>query len=169
MIARESIYVPLFNMLNTLLAPGAVPASPGVDAIPGAPTSTKPFNLVSREVIEIQRVPPLLQPVLFMDEVMEQYVQAGDGLYYHRWTVFFHVGCCGGKGVAMSTILNPLIDVVENLFLSAIEGNLIGLGDTLARAQFFGVSPKDLANNSTKPEYRQAGAYMPFEIIFPAS
>ena len=167
MIARESIYLPLFAMVETLLAPGAVPASPGVDAVPGVPTAQQPFNLVSREVIEVQRVPPLLQPVLFMDEVMEEYVNDGNGLYYHRWTVFFHVGCAGPKGTAMATIMNPLIDAVETLLSANIEDNLLQLGDVITSAQFQGASPKDLANNSTQPQYRQAAAYMPFQILFP--
>jgi hypothetical protein len=172
MIARESIYLPLFNIVEQLLAPGAVDGPPdgkpnasGVSATAGTPTPGKPFNLVSREVIEVQRVPPGLQPVLFMDEALEEYVSDGQGLYHRRWTVYFHVGCTTTRGTASSTILNPLLDVLEAA-LQPGDGNVLGLGDTVTSGQFAGLSVKNLGNNSTDPNARQAVAYVPFQLNF---
>lgn len=171
MRTRESIYLPLFGLVTPLLAPGAVDGPPdgnasgSAQAAPGIPTSDKPFNLVSREVIEVQRVPPALQPVLFMDEAFEEYVSGGQGLYHRRWTVYFHVGCTSASGTAAATILNPLIDVLEAA-LAPGDGNLLGLGDIVTMAQFAGLSGKNLGNNSLIPDQRQAVAYLPFQINF---
>lgn len=167
MTARETIYQALFGMVTPLLAPGATLGGPVDGQAPGTPTSAKPFNVVSREVIEVQRVPPLLQPVLFMDEAMEDYVRDGRGLLHHRWTVYFHVGCTSTPGTAASTILNPLIDTLEAaLTPDAFAGSPLGLGNLIEHAQLSGLSIKNLGNNSTEPDYRQAVAYVPFEIVF---
>jgi uncharacterized protein YejL (UPF0352 family) len=172
MRTRESIYVPLFALIEQLRAPGATDGRPdgkpnesSVEAAPGNPTAARPFNLVSREVIEVQRVPPLLQPVLFMDEALEEYVDDGAGLYHRRWTVYFHVGCTSSQGTASATILNPLIDVLEAA-LAPGDGNLLGLGDIVTKAQLSGLSVKNLGNNSLIPDQRQAVAYLPFQLNF---
>lgn len=164
-IARETLYGALFAEVVTLLAPGAVPAAPGVDAVPGAPTADRPFNLVSREVIEAQRVPPALQPVLFMDDAIEEYTRDGNGLYHKRVTIYFHVGCTSTKGTSASSILNPLIDVLEELLYPS-DGACLGLDDRVVTAQVAGMSVKSFGNNSTAPDHRQAVAYIPFEIVF---
>lgn len=170
---REQIYQALFGYISPLLAPGAVAGPPdggnaagtGLPASPGMPTSDRPFNMVSREVIEVQRVPPLLQPVLFMDEAMEDYTRDGNGLYHRRWTVYFHVGCTSSRGTAASTILNPLLDILEDA-IPPLDDNLLDLGDLLDTAQFAGLSIKNLGNNAIDSGQRQAVAYVPFEIVF---
>lgn len=164
-IARETLYGALFSEVATLLAPGATAAAPGIDAAPGTPTSDQPFNMVSREVIEVQRVPPALQPVLFMDDAIEEYTRDGNGLYHKRCTVYFHVGCTSTKGTAASSILNPLVDVLEQL-LYPTDGASLGLDDRVVTAQVAGMSVKSFGNNSTAPDHRQAVAYVPFEIVF---
>jgi hypothetical protein len=100
MISREQVYEALFALVTPLRPPDAVDGPPdgeldesGNKAEPGTTTAAQPFNLVSREVIEVQRVPPSLQPVLFMDEALEEYPDDGTGLLHNRWTVYFHVGC----------------------------------------------------------------------------
>jgi len=165
MIPRETIYTALFAMVTPLLAPGALLGGPCKDQIPGAPTSAQPFNCISRETIEVQRVPPALQPVLFMDEAMEDYVRDGSGLFHKRWTIYFHVGCTSQTGAPASAVLNPILDLVE-LTLGAADGDALGLGDLLESAQLSGLSIKNLGNNSTDPQSRQAVAYVPFEIVF---
>jgi hypothetical protein len=171
-VARETVYGALFTLVAALRAPGAVNGSPdgepsnGVTAQPGTPTSQKPFKLVSREVIEVQRVPPGLQPVLFLDDAMEDYVFDGRGLLHNRWTIYFHVGCTTIKGTAASTVLNPLLDLLQQT-LAPGDGNYLGLGDVIAEAQFTGLSIKNLGNNFSDPNIRQAVAYVPFQIIFP--
>ncbi len=170
-LTREQIYQALFAIVTPLLAPGAVDGPPdgemGADstAAPGTPTAERPFNLVSREVVEVQKVPPALQPVLFMDEATEEYVDRGTGLVARKWTIYFHVGCTSVRGTAASSILNPLLDCLEAV-LAETDGDLLGLGDHLESAQLGGMSVKDLGNNSTVPDARQAVAYVPFEIVF---
>lgn len=173
MTSRESVYLALFELVTPLRAPGAVdgPAdgnlnASGTTAAPGSPTADCPFNLVSREVIEVQRVQPYLQPVLFMDEALEDYVHDGAGLYHRRWTVYFHVGCVSARGTAAASILNPLLDVLETA-LAPRDGNALGLGDVVTMAQLTGLSVKNLGNNSLAPDQRQAVAYVPFRIDFP--
>jgi hypothetical protein len=170
-MSREDVYAALFGLLTPLRAPGAVDGSPdgelgsGVQAAPGDPLETQPFNLVSREVIEVQRVPPGLQPVLFMDEAMEDYVFDGNGLLHVKWTVYFHVGCTTMRGTAAATVLNPLIDMLQNTLLP-MDGNILGFGDMIESAQFAGMSVKNLGNNFSDPNVRQAVAYIPFQITF---
>jgi uncharacterized protein YejL (UPF0352 family) len=172
MIARETIYEAVFALVLPLLAPGVTagppdgkPDSSGNEAAPGAPSPAHPFNLISREVIEVQRVPPLLQPVLFMDEAMEDYVDDGGGLYHRRWTVYFHVGCVTARGTAAATVLNPLIDALEAALVPT-DSNLLALGDIVSNAQVSGLSVKNLGNNSVSPDTRQAVAYVPFQLNF---
>lgn len=173
-LSRETVYQALFGYLTPLLAPDAVAGPPtgdmanGVQAAPGSPTADRPFNLVSREVIEVQRVPPALQPVLFMDEAIEEYVSRGPGLVFSKWTVYLHIGCTSLPGTAAATVLNPLIDKVQAVLepSPAQEYQNLGLGDVIERAQFSGLAIKNLGNNSTDPDARQAVAYVPFEIIF---
>lgn len=170
-MSREDVYGALFGMLTPLRAPGAVDGPPdgelglGVQAAPGDPTAGQPFNLVSREVIEVQRVPPGLQPVLFMDEAMEDYAFDGNGLLHLKWTVYFHVGCTTTRGTAAATVLNPLIDLLQKT-LPPMDGNVLGMGDQIESAQFAGLSVKNLGNNNSDPNVRQAVAYVPFEITF---
>lgn len=144
MIARETIYQALFALVT--------------------PLQGNPFATVSREVIEVQRVPPLEQPVLFMDEALEDYVRDGNGLIHNRWTVYFHVGCTSTKGTPAATILNPLLDALQAVLEPT--GNPLGLGDLIESAQLVGLSVKNLGNNSTAPTVRQAVAYVPFQINF---
>lgn len=174
MTTRETIYTALFGLVSPLRAPGAVNGSPdgvaanGVQAAPGTPTSQKPFNMVSREVIEVQRVPPGLQPVLFMDEAMEDYFFDGNGLLHKKWTVYFHVGCTTVKGTAAATVLNPLMDTLEAALEPDTQVHPLGLGqDTIESAQLSGLSVKNLGNNFSDPDVRQAVAYVPFQIVFP--
>ena len=171
MTSREAIYEALFGLVTPLRAPGATDGPPdgtaanGVEAAPGTPSADKPFNLVSREVIEVQNVPPGLQPVLFMDEAIEEYVMDGNALLHNKWTVYFHVGCTTDKGTASATVLNPLLDLLQKT-LAPGDGNVLGLGDLVQSAQFAGLSVKNLGNNFSDPDARQAVAYVPFQIIW---
>lgn len=172
-MTREQIYLALFGLVTPLRAAGAVDGSPdgelsnGVQAAPGTPTSDRPFNMVSREVIEVQRVPPGLQPVLFMDEAMEDYFFDGNGLLHLRWTVYFHVGCTTHKGIAAATVLNPLLDLLEVTLDPDAHPHPLGLGqDKIESAQISGLSVKNLGNNFSDPLVRQAVAYVPFQIVF---
>lgn len=166
-IQRETLYgATLFTkFLAPLLAPGATLGGPVDSQLPGVPTLLQPFNTVSRETIEVQRVPPLLQPVLFMDEAVEEYSDKGPSLTLVKATVYFHIGVTSLPGTAAASILNPLIDVLNAALTSDAAYNL-GLGDLIERAQFSGVSVKNLGQNSTDPLARQAVAYVPFEIFF---
>lgn len=171
---RETVYQAAFAKILPLLAPGAVAGPPtgetsnGVTAAPGSPTADAPFNLISREVIEVQRVPPGLQPVLFMDEAIEEYVGRGPGLVFSKWTIYFHVGCTSQPGTAAATVLNPLLDKLQSALAPAAwqDAQDLGLGAVIERAQFSGLAIKNLGDNSTDPSQRQAVAYVPFEIIF---
>lgn len=169
MIARERFYnTTLFQgYLVPLLAPGATVGGPISGQTPGTPTTQKPFNIVSRETIEVQRVPPLLQPVLFMDEAVEEYIT--NGLYQTslKATIYLHVGVCSAPGTPAASLLNPLLDLLnEALTSDEAQATNFGLGDLIERAQFSGMSVKNLGQNSSDPKYRQAVAYVPFEIIF---
>ena len=134
-----------------------------------------PFKTISRETVEVQRIPPSQQPVLFLDEALEDFITGGVGLTSHKATIYFHVGCTSQKGTPAATILNPLLDALEAAFANgaadeAINALLVQQGyssDDIERVQFAGLAVKDLGQNSTDPEYRQAVAYVPFEIIYP--
>lgn len=169
MIQRETLYkTTIFDKyLAPLLATGAQLNGPIPGQTPGTPTPQKPFNVVSRETIEVQRVAPLLQPVLFMDEAVEEYGDRGKGLVLVKATIYFHVGVVSAPGTAAASLLNPLLDTLNAAFNTdlALATNL-GLGDLIERAQFTGVSVKNLGQNNTDPKYRQAVAYVPYEIIF---
>lgn len=171
LISREEVYGVLFELVEALRAPGAVDGPPdgepgtGITATPGSPTDQQPFNLVTREVIEVQRVPPGLQPVLFMDEAMEEYVSDGNDLLHNKWTIYFHVGCTSVRGTPAATVLNPLIDLLQKT-LAPGDGNALGLGDVITTAQFTGLSIKNLGDNFPDPSARQAVAYVPFQITF---
>jgi len=169
MIPREELYnTTLFQgYLVPLLAPGATVGGPIAGQTPGVPTLTQPFNVVSRETIEVQRVPPLLQPVLFMDEAVEEYIDYGPGLTSLTATVYFHVGVTSAPGTSAASLLNPLLDLLNEALTSDLAvATKFGLGDLIERAQFKGISVKNLGQNNTDPKYRQAVAYVPFEIIF---
>jgi len=168
MIERETLYdTTIFQgYLVPLLAPGATVGGPIAAQKPGVPTPTQPFNIVSRETIEVQRVPPLLQPVLFMDEAVEDYVTDGKGLVHLRFTIYFHVGVCSAPGTPAASLLNPLLDTLNNaLSTDEAMATNFGLDDAIEYAQFAGVSVKNMGQNSSDPKYRQAAAYVPFEIV----
>ena len=166
-MSREAIYGALFALVQPLLAPDAVAGLIGNSgqglAQPGTPTYDRPFNVISRETIEVQRVPPALQPVLFMDEAVEEYVDRGNGLLKHVWTVYFHVGVTSTPGTPAATLLNPILDRLEAALTGDGDQDL-GLGDLIETAKLKGLSVKNLGNNSTDPSARQAVCYVPFEI-----
>lgn len=167
-VPREHLYNDALFMafLAPLLAPGATLGGPIGGQLPGTPTLSRPFNIVSRETIEVQRVPPMLQPVLFMDEAIEEYVNNGSGLISIKATVYIHIGCTSQPGTPAASILNPLLDVVMHALAPDVYPEGLGLGDLVDTAQFSGLSVKNLGQNSTDPTYRQAVAYVPFELIF---
>lgn len=167
MFSREAIYQAMFALVTPLLAPGATPAAPGVDPQPGSPTAQQPFNLVSREVTEVQRVDPGLQPVLFMDEAFEENDNSGKGLTKGKWTVYFHIGCTSAKGSPASAILNPLIDAVEAVFAVPVGEDALTLSGLVESVELKGIGIKNLGNNSTSPDVRQAVFYLPVEITLP--
>lgn len=171
-ISREQIYQALFALLTPLLAPGAEDGSPdGANdtARPGTPTDDRPFNLISREVIEVQRVPPSLQPVLFMYEMDEEFGDSGPGLTPLTFTVVLIFGVTSAKGTPGQTLLNPLIDRV----LDALEPDNGEDEQQLSDAdgtplvewvRVKGKAGKDHGNNSTSADVRQASYYLPLEI-----
>jgi hypothetical protein len=165
MTARETIYTALFGLVSPLLAPGATLGGPVTGQEPGTPTALQPFNIISRETIEVQRVDPALQPVLFMDEAVEEYMDSGAGIIGLKWTVYFHVGCTSAPGTPAATILNPLLDLLFATMTSFPPQ--LGLGDLVTKSQFAGMSVKNLGQNSTDPTARQAVAYVPFVITLP--
>ena len=165
-ITREQIYTKVFdNYLAPLLAPGATLGGPVDGQLPGTPTAAQPFNTVSRETIEVQRVPPLLQPVLFMDEAIEEYVDSGPDLVFYKFTLYFHVGVTSLPGTPAASLLNPILDVL-NASLTRDFPTTIGLEDLVESVGFSGISVKNLGQNSTDSMARQAVAYVPFEIRF---
>lgn len=171
---REQVYTALFGLVTPLLAPGAVdgppdgePASTGVSAAAGVPTSDQPFNLISREIIEVSRIPPALQPALLMYEMDEQYINSGDGLTKGVWTVVFIFAACSQRGTPGQTILNPLIDRVLTV-LEPPEGEPLNtLGGMCYQVLANGTAGKDHGDNSTNSDYRQASYYLPVQIIEP--
>jgi hypothetical protein len=168
-IARETVYSVLFELLTPLLAPGATPSSPGNDAQPGTPTADQPFNLVSREVIEVNRVPPGLQPVLFMDEVLEEEGDDGQGLPYEKWNLLLHVGVTSSKGTPAAPLLNPLIDLVLAAIGPAGGDDIQALGlAEVDSVRVMGAIVKNLGQNSTSADCRQAVAYIPIQILLPS-
>jgi len=174
-ITREQIYQALFALLTPLLAPGAEDGTPDGEqgqngaARPGTPTADRPFNLVSREVIEVQRVPPALQPALFLYEMDEEFGDSGPGLTPLSFTVVLIFGVTTPKGTPGQTLLNPLIDRVLDALQPAggeDEQHLPdGDGNPLVEwVRVKGKAGKNHGNNATDPEYRQASYYLPLEI-----
>jgi hypothetical protein len=169
-IARETVYSALFGLLTPLLAPGATPASPGNDPQPGTPTAGQPFNLVSREVIEVSKVDPGLQPVLFMDEVLEEQGDDGQGLPYEKWNLLLHVGVTSPKGTPAAPLLNPLIDLVLAMVRPGDGDDIQDLGiPQVDSVRIMGAVVKNLGQNATSPDCRQALAYIPIQIVLPAT
>jgi hypothetical protein len=175
MIARETVYAALFALLTPLRADDAVDGPPdgsssdGVAAKPGTPSPAQPFALVSRETIELQRVPPGLQPVLFMDEVLEDQITAGKGLYSENWNVLLHIGVTGAGGQSAAALLNPLIDAVLAA-VRPVEGATVqnlGLAE-VEEVKLDGAIVKNLSQN-TKGAVRQAAAYIPLKILLPVT
>jgi hypothetical protein len=174
-ITREQIYGALFALLTPLLAPGAEDGAPDGEAgmngsaRPGTPTAEQPFNLVSREVIEVQRVPPALQPVLFMYEMDEDFGDSGDGLTPLTFVVILIFGVTSPKGTPGQTLLNPLIDRVVDALqppggeddqrLPDADGNPL-----VEWVRIKGKAGKNHGNNATDPDFRQASYYLPLEI-----
>ena len=174
-ITREQIYGALFALLTPLLAPGAEDGSPDGDAgqngaaRPGTPTAEQPFNCITREVIEVQRVPPALQPVLMMYEMDEEFGDSGDSLIPLSFTVVLIFGVTSPKGTPGQSLLNPLIDRVIDALQAPDGGDEQQLlnedGEPLVEwVRVKGKAGKNHGNNSTKPEYRQAAYYLPLEI-----
>lgn len=174
-ITREQIYGALFALLTPLLAPGAEDGAPDGEqgqngaARPGTPTAERPFNLVSREVIEVQRVPPGLQPVLFMYEMDEDFGDSGPGLTPLSFIVVLIIGVTSAKGTPGQAKLNPLIDAVVAA-LDPANGEdtqqlFDGDGNSLVEwVRVKGKAGKNHGNNATDPECRQASYYLPLEI-----
>jgi hypothetical protein len=174
---REQVYSALFALVSPLLAPGAVGGPPdggadenGVPASPGTPSAGQPFNLVSREVIEPQRVPVGLQPCLMQYEFNEENVFSGRAMVKKVWTVVFIIAATHARGTPGATVLNPLIDLVESLFVPPVGEDVLTLGLAgIDNVQLTGTGGKDHGDNSTKTETRQAVYYLPVEITLPAS
>lgn len=165
MIVRETAYSALFGYASPLLAPGATIGGPIPNQQPGTPTLAQPFNIVSRETIEVQRVPPALQPVLFMDEAIEEFIARNDQLTSVKSTVYFHIGVTSTPGTPAATLLNPLIDLVVNT-LGGPDLADFKMNGLVRRAQWSGIAVKNLGQNSTDPSHRQAVAYLPFELVW---
>ena len=178
-VTREEVYQALFALLTPLLAPGAEDGAPDGEAgqngaaRPGTPTTDRPFNLVSREVIEVQRVPPALQPVLVLYEMDEEFGDSGPGLTPLSFTVVLIFGVTAPKGTPGQTLLNPLIDRVLDALQPAggeDEQQLMDDdGNPLVEwVRVKGKAGKNHGNNATDPDCRQASYYLPLEIRFGA-
>jgi len=174
-ITREQIYQALFALLTPLLAPGAEDGTPDGEqgqngaARPGTPTADRPFNLVSREVIEVQRVPPALQPVLFLYEMDEEFGDSGPGLTPLSFVVVLIFGVTAPKGTPGQTLLNPLIDRVLDALQPAGGEDEQQLPDAdgnplVEWVRVKGKAGKNHGNNATDPDCRQASYYLPLEI-----
>ncbi len=172
--SREQVYTALFGLVTPLLSPWAVDGppdgGPGIDGVPAAPgdaTADQPFNLISREIIEVSRIPPALQPALLMYEMDEQYINSGDGLTKCVWTVVFIFAACSQRGTPGQTILNPLIDRVLSVLEPPAGEALNTLGGMCYQVLANGTAGKDHGDNSTSSDYRQASYYLPVQIIQP--
>lgn len=173
---REQIYSALFALVTPLRAPGAVEGppdgSPGdndISAAPGTPTPSQPFNLVSREVIEVQRVPQGLQPCLMQYEFNEGWIYSGRGLVKKVWTVIFIIGTTHTKGQSGAAILNPMIDALEAALSPKDGEDTQTLGGLVDNVQMVGQAGKDHGDNSTKTTVRNSAYYLPVEITMPGS
>lgn len=168
MTTREQIYQALFGLVTPLRAPGAVDGFPDGDnpngAKPGNPTTGQPFNCVTREIIEVQRVPPALQPVLMLYEFNEMFVEQKYAMIAGEFQCVFIIGAASTRGTPGQTLLNPCIDAV----LAALEpddgGDKQTLGGLVDRVMVKGTAGKDHGNNSTK-DWRQAAYYLPISIF----
>ena len=94
MTSRETIYAALFSLLS---------ASAG-------------FNTTSRRLVVWDDVPQDLQPALFQNQKKE--IPTGQPGLNQVWTltvdIFIYAHNMGDKSTAPSTIINPLIDAVQN-------------------------------------------------------
>lgn len=153
MIDRETVYQALFALLTPLKESDAEPYGP--------------FKTVSRETVEVQNVPPGEQPVLFMDEVMEEAEEPGQGLPIETWSVLLHVGVCSEKGTSAASLLNPLVDAVLTAVRPSPPDDIqdLGLPESIDRVRVKGAIIKNLGQNSKKAGARQAVAYVPVQII----
>lgn len=158
--SREQVYLALFALVTPLQGPpkGPLPAS-------------KPFRLVTRKVLEVQRIPPEEQPVLMMYESTELPIWNGEALQSKVWTVYFIIGAEHSPSDPGASILNPLIDAVEAALLpNPLLGQEVQtLGALVTRAVVKGVGAKDHGDNSTKTGRRQSAYYLPVEITLPNS
>jgi hypothetical protein len=167
-VSREQVYQALFNLVTPLRATGAVDGFPDGKgprgAKPGTPTADKPFNCVTREIIEAQRVPPALQPILMLYEFNELTTERGRGQSEREWQVILMIGVTSQAGTPGQTILNPCIEKV----LAALEPSggeeLQTLGNLVDRVVLKGTAGKDHGNNSTAG-HRQATYYLPVSIF----
>jgi hypothetical protein len=150
MIEREPIYQALFALVTPLQAPHG------------------PFKTVTREVIEVQRVPPLKQPVLMQDEAFEDFEWTGD-LPKDTFTVYFHIGAATSKGDPGAAKLNPLIDAVIACFRPPLGEEEQNLGGLVKSVRVKGRAAKDSGDNSLSPDHRQGIYYLPVEIALPSS
>src|ERR1700759_5051626 len=117
MATREEIYGALFALVTPLidLDAEAIAASPNHLVLDEGASTTpqKPFRTISRDVVEVQRIEPGNQPVLMLYEMDETFEPRGDGLLRESWTAVFIFGVTSERGTPGQTLLNPLIDLVQ--------------------------------------------------------
>lgn len=149
MTAREDIYTKLFSLLQTL-----------------GPLGSKDFKTVTREAREVQSFGVGEQPVLIQYEMDEDYSNDPSRPTKRTMSCWLIVGVMTKKGTAGASVLNPLIDKIENL-LNPLPGMAFQtLGDTVFSCKIVRVI-KDVGDNATS-EYRQAAASIELQIISPA-
>jgi hypothetical protein len=155
MIEREPIYKALYAMVTPLQAKNQ-----------GALTKAQPFVTVTRKVIETQRVPPGEQPILMQYEMQEENEYQGRLMTKKSWTVIYIIGVTHEPDEFGAAMLNPLVDMVENVFTPQ-DGEPITLGGLVENVQLVGIAGKDHGDNSTKENARQAAYYLPVAIYLP--
>lgn len=148
---REEIYQALFALVTPL---GPAPGGNGT------------FASVSREVQQVQRVDASLQPVLMQYEMDESWDWQAPPLAKKALDCWFLIGVQTNKGTPGATLLNPLIDAVENVLRAPLGQPFQTLSGYAFSCQPLELI-KDVGDNSTQNP-RQASASLRVHIIVPA-
>ena len=144
---REQVFIALFNLLNGNIA-GVVSYNRRM-TLPG-------------------QIPPAQQPALIVWEQPEKTERAGPGApkkrIWEAWVVIAFQNA--SKTAAGATLLNPIIDAIENLIepTNAMPGNVQTLGGLVTGCWIAGDTMKETGD--TDPN-GQGGAVIPIRILVP--
>ncbi len=125
-LGRENIYSALFALLTPL----------GPDG-PGSPPM---FNTVSRRLIPNSQLTPESQPALFMIESAENYQQEHIKmppvvtLYADLWIAQFFSSALGPESAVPATVINNLMDSLEDSLLAPAGIGVQTLGGLVQNA-----------------------------------